>query len=279
MNNFVTRTISSIVFAAILVFCIIWDDVTFVVLFSFVLFKGLKEFYKISFGTQFKQQQVLCIGVGVTAFLAISCHLFFGLALVWVFVPVLLFLLIPIYGLFALSIEDVKETGMLYYGLLYVALPVCLFPFLIIRNDGVYDYNAWVLLSLFILIWVSDIGAYCLGTLFGQKPNSKKLARSISPKKSWWGFWSGIGFAAAAALGLHFLGWLPFELGHCLVIGVLVSIGGVCGDLIESMWKRCYGVKDSGNLIPGHGGILDRFDSSFVALPLALVYISLTGIL
>lgn len=275
MNNFVTRTLSSIVFAAILIFCIIWDDVTFVVLFSFVIYKGLQEFYKISFGTQYKQQQILCIGVGVTAFLISSSHLFWGLSLSYLFIPLVLLFLVPIYNLFALRIEDFTKLTLLYYGLIYIALPISLFSLLIIRNDGEYSYNGYLLLSLFIILWLSDIGAYCLGTLFGQKPSSAKLAPHISPKKSWWGFWSGIAFAIGTAVALHYLTWLPFTLWQCVALGAIVSVGGVCGDLIESMWKRSYGVKDSGKLIPGHGGILDRFDSSLIALPLALAFISL----
>ena len=135
------------------------------------------------------------------------------------------------------------------------------------------------MLSLFILIWMSDVGAYCVGTALGQRPDARKLAPSISPKKSWWGFWGGVFFCVAAAVGLHFLTWLPFGLLHCIALGVIVSVAGVCGDLFESMWKRHFGVKDSGNCIPGHGGMLDRFDSSLVAIPLACVYLTLTGLL
>jgi len=83
----------------------------------------------------------------------------------------------------------------------------------------------------------------------------------------------------AAAVGLHYLTWLPFGLGHCIALGVIVSVGGVCGDLFESMWKRHFGVKDSGNCIPGHGGMLDRFDSSLVAIPMACVYLIAWGLL
>jgi len=136
-----------------------------------------------------------------------------------------------------------------------------------------------MLLSFFILIWVCDVGAYCLGTAFGQKPDSKKLAPKISPKKSWWGFWSAVISGIAAATGLHYLTWLPFSLLHCIAIGLVISVGGVCGDLVESMWKRHFDVKDSGNCIPGHGGMLDRFDSALIAIPLACIYLSFFGLI
>ena len=81
-----------------------------------------------------------------------------------------------------------------------------------------------------------------------------------------------------AAVVLHFVGWMPFSLRHSVALGALVSVSGVCGDLFESLWKRHFGVKDSGNVIPGHGGMLDRFDSSFLAIPFALVYLVICGL-
>ena len=82
-----------------------------------------------------------------------------------------------------------------------------------------------------------------------------------------------------SGLLMHFIGWMPFPLIHCLVIGLLMSVGGICGDLFESQWKRRFGVKDSGSFMPGHGGMLDRFDSQFVAIPLAIAYLFLTKLM
>ena len=80
-------------------------------------------------------------------------------------------------------------------------------------------------------------------------------------------------------MGLHFLNWFPFPLVHCIVLGAILSVCGVCGDLFESQWKRHFNVKDSGRIIPGHGGMLDRFDSSLVAIPAAALYLCLTGLI
>lgn len=276
MNNFWTRTLTGIAFLAVMVFGLIWDRMIFGALFVFILWMALQEFYKMALGRRFLFQQKLGLVTGALAFFAVACHCFYGWSLIWLTLPLLTLLLIPASCLLLPSLEGFGELTYIYAGLLYVALPVSLSP-LIMMDGEVFD--GWLMLSLFILIWMSDVGAYCVGTALGQRPDARKLAPSISPKKSWWGFWGGVFFCVAAAVGLHFLTWLPFGLLHCIALGVIVSVAGVCGDLFESMWKRHFGVKDSGNCIPGHGGMLDRFDSSLVAIPLACVYLTLTGLL
>ena len=129
-----------------------------------------------------------------------------------------------------------------------------------------------------MIIWGSDVGAYIFGITLGQR-YGKKLFPSISPKKSWIGFWGGMAMAIALAVGLHYLGMLPFDLPHCIAMSVLLNVTGVYGDLIESQWKRHYEVKDSGNIIPGHGGLLDRFDSALIAIPIGIIYLVVWNVL
>ena len=213
---------------------------------------------------------------GAAAFVLVCCHCFYGMKASYICLSLVPLLLIPMFSVFEGVREDFADLSMLYTGLLYIALPIALSPLIMMDGD---IYDGWTMLSFFIVIWVSDVGAYCLGTLFGQKEGSRKLAPEISPKKSWWGFWSGLAFALAAAAGLHFWLWADIPLVHCLVLGAIISVAGVCGDLFESQWKRHYHVKDSGSIIPGHGGMLDRFDSSLVAIPAAAVYLSAFGLL
>lgn len=277
MNNFVKRTLTGIVFLVVMVFGIIWDRLIFSGLFLVIMWFALREFYEISLKDALPLQRkggLLCAAI---AFLSSAALAFWtaapaSLVNAGFCVSFLLLLLLPVSCIFSGRIEQISGMSYIYAGLLYIALPICLSPSLLM--DGEY-YDGWMFLSFFILIWVSDVGAYCMGTLLGQKPTSRKLAPSISPKKSWWGFWSAVVFGIGAAVGLHFLTWLPFSLWHCIALGVIISVGGVAGDLVESMWKRHFGVKDSGNCIPGHGGMLDRFDSSLVAIPLAAIYLSL----
>ena len=272
MSNFWTRTLAGTVFLVVMVFGLIWDRTLFGALFAVVLWIALQEFYRMALGTRFLFQQKLGLVAGAAAFLLVASHCFYGWDLRWLVLALIPLLLIPVTAIFLPSREGSGDLTYIYAGLLYIALPVSLSP-LIVMDGEVFD--GWLLLSLFILIWVSDVGAYCVGSLFGRRPDARKLAPSISPNKSWWGFWGGLGFCVAAAVGLHYLTWLPYGLVHCIVVGLIIAVGGTCGDLFESMWKRHFGVKDSGRCIPGHGGMLDRFDSSLVAIPMACIYLTL----
>ena len=276
MNNFWTRTLTGIIYLVVMVFGLIWDRTLFGALFAVILWVALQEFYRMALGSRFLFQQKLGLVAGAGAFLLVAAHFFYGLDIRWLAAVLIPLLLIPVTSLFLPSREGFGDLTYIYAGLVYIALPVCLSPMLVMDGDV---FDGWLLLSFFILIWVSDVGAYCIGSAFGQEPDSRKLAPSISPKKSWWGFWGGLAFRVAAAVGLHFLTWLPYGLGHCIVLGLIVGVGGTCGDLFESMWKRHFGVKDSGRCIPGHGGMLDRFDSSLVAIPMACVYLVLIELL
>lgn len=276
MSNFWIRTLTGIAFLVVMVFGLIWDRAIFGALFVVILWVSMQEFYRMALGTRFRLQQKLGQVTGALAFLLVACHCFYGWDIHWLMLVLIPLLLIPVSCLFLSTREGFGDISYIYAGLVYIALPISFSP-LIVMDGEVFD--GWFLLSLFILIWCSDIGAYCVGTALGQREGARKLAPSISPKKSWWGFWGGIVFCVAAAAGLHYLTWLPFNLVDCLVLGLLVSLGGLCGDLFESMWKRQSGVKDSGNCIPGHGGMLDRFDSSLIAIPVACIYLVLRGLL
>ena len=281
MNNLATRTISSIVFVAVMVFAVIFDRITFFAAFFCIMLYALREFYNISLRESMKVQRSLAIVAAALAFAAehsLNCFPDLGarFAAVLLALAFLMLLAIPITCIFRENHEDHGSLSYVYAGLLYIALPVCLCPKIVMDGE---IYDGWMLLSFFIVIWISDVGAYCLGTAFGQKPDSRKLAPKISPKKSWWGFWGALVLGTATAVGLHYLTWLPFSLVHCIALGIIISVGAVCGDLVESLWKRHFNVKDSGNAIPGHGGVLDRFDSSLIAIPLACVYLTLFGLI
>lgn len=154
---------------------------------------------------------------------------------------------------------------------LYISLPLGLLT-------ALYSFSPAVVLVLFIMIWLNDTGAFCVGSLFGKH----RLFERVSPKKSWEGFFGGLAFTlgAAALFRTCFNGFFGLgEHSHLMLVwlglGAVVSIFGTWGDLVESLMKRTLNVKDSGNLIPGHGGILDRIDSLLLALPAAVIYLSL----
>lgn len=274
MNNLLKRTLTGIIFLMVMVFGIIWDRNLFAGLFLLILWMAMKEFYSISIGQNFILQQKMGQVAGALLFLSSAILNFWNIDFNWFLVCILcsfaLLILIPVSCIFRSSHEDHGSVAYIYTGLLYIALPISLYPLLVMDGDV---FDGWMFLSLFIMIWISDVGAYCVGSILGQREGAKKLAPSISPKKSWWGFAGAVVLTVATAAGLHYLTWLPFPTVHCLAVGLIISVMGVCGDLVESMWKRYFHVKDSGNCIPGHGGMLDRFDSSLIAIPAAAVYL------
>ncbi|MBQ7222507.1 MAG: phosphatidate cytidylyltransferase [Bacteroidales bacterium] len=173
--------------------------------------------------------------------------------------------------------EAGHKTEYILFPMLYVGVPFGFLPFMMYGSDGEYTWRFF--LFAFLLIWMSDIGAYVLGMTLGQKPDSKKLYPSVSPKKSWMGVWGGILFTLAIAIFLHFTSFIEMPLIHYVAIAFLVVLFGILGDLSESLIKRHYGVKDSGNIIPGHGGLLDRFDSALFVIPIIVVYLNLFSII
>lgn len=270
MKTLLIRTLSGLVFLAIMVAGITIHPLAFGALAVVVMAVGLNEFFRFSIGTRFIFAQKMALLAAVT-FLTLNIGVEgYGLPSGWLSLTLLPLILIPISCIFLSSFEEINKIAYVFTALLYIALPIGLSPKLCF-HDGLFDGS--LLLSLFIIIWASDTGAYVIGTAFGQRPNCRRLAPVISPKKSWWGFWGSIVFGVIAGLVLSEIGYLQFSILHACVLGLIISVGATFGDLFESLWKRHFGIKDSGDFIPGHGGILDRFDSSLVAIPLASVYI------
>lgn len=276
MNNLVKRTLTGLVFLVVMVFGTIWDRTVFGALFLIILYSALREFYTITLGQRYHIQQKLGLLTAVTAFILVAAVQFFGWESRLILLALFPLLLIPVSCIFFPEREGFSDVALIYAGLGYIAVPVCLSP-MFVMDGPVFD--GWRLLTLFVIIWTSDVGAYCIGSLLGQKSGARKLAPEISPKKSWCGFWGGLSFSIAAALVMWRLGWLPYSLLHSAALGVVICLGGVCGDLFESQWKRSCGVKDSGDSIPGHGGMLDRFDSSLIGIPLGIIYLAAFGLL
>ena len=159
------------------------------------------------------------------------------------------------------------NIALFYLGIMYVAVPFSLINILVFYN-GYYSYE--ILLGLLFLTWANDIGAYFTGILFGRT----KLFERISPKKSWEGSIGGgiLSIVTSLAIGHYFHGLNSFEW---ISVAVIVVIAGTYGDLVESHFKRSIQIKDSGSIIPGHGGFLDRFDSLLIAVPFVVVFLKL----
>jgi len=277
MNNFVKRTITAVIFAAVMVGGLILNPLAFGALFLVVMVFAMDEFFRMSVGGRFLFQQKMALLTSAIVFTVILCSKEYDANLRWLSLALVPFFAILVSCFFQKSHEDFGQLAFVFAAILCIALPVCTSPFLVFDITG--RFNGFILLAVFIVIWCCDIGAYLIGTALGQRPGARKLAPSISPKKSWAGFWGGIVMSVAGAFCMHLTGWFPFPLIHCLALGLVIGVGSVCGDLFESMWKRFFDVKDSGNCIPGHGGMYDRFDSSLFAMPLTVLYLTIFNLL
>lgn len=277
MNNFAVRTISAAVFTVIMVASLLFSPLVYGALFLVIMSVAMQELFTMVMEGRYLVQQKLTLLAGAAFFIISICVNIYGLDPRWHAVALLILALIPVSVLFRKDHTDFGVISICYTALLYICLPLTLSQRLVFSADGAFDGK--LLLSIFVIVWLCDVGAFCVGSALGQRPGARRLAPTISPKKSWWGFWGGVVLGSISAVVLKFVGWIPFPLVHAIALGALVSVAGICGDLVESLWKRYAGVKDSGNVIPGHGGMLDRFDSSLLAIPVAYVYMILAGLL
>ena len=277
MNNFIKRTISAVGFAAIMLAALLTNKFVFGGVMLLALIVMMSEFLKMTCGTNYRYSQILSILAGATLFTLVFLYKAFdfpGRLTVLAFIPVFILM---INSLYLKDKSRFDKFANLYTALIYIAVPWSVLSFAAFSPEGVFCGK--LLLCFFCIIWGSDVGAYLFGITLGQK-YGKKLFPSISPKKSWIGFWGGMLTSIIVSVALYYLGFFPvaaktqtFDLIHCIAIAVLLDVAGVYGDLIESQWKRHYGVKDSGNIIPGHGGLLDRFDSALIAIPIGIIYL------
>lgn len=150
-------------------------------------------------------------------------------------------------------------------GIIYIALPLGLAA----------TMQHIVMIAVFVALWLNDTGAYCVGCTCGRH----RLFERVSPKKSWEGFWGGVCCAAAGCAVLSLATSLNLSITGAILFGVVIAVAGTFGDLVESLLKRTRGVKDSGTLLPGHGGILDRIDSLLLAVPAAWLFLTIHALL
>ena len=274
MNQTVTRTISGVLFLAIMVCGLLFNQYVFAALIIFIMVVMMLEFYALTMEGRFMVSRGFAIFAGVTLFTLIFLSFAIDLPAKYIGLALIPLIVVMILSLYSKDRAEFKMAGNLYTGMIYIAMPLSLSNLLVFKGG---EFSGLLVLSFFIIIWGSDVGAYCFGLLFGK--NGKKLFPVISPKKSWAGFWGGLGTAVVTAIILNLTGLLVIPWYHSIILAVLMHVAGVYGDLFESLWKRIYDVKDSGKIIPGHGGFLDRFDSAIFAIPVGAIYLMLTGLI
>ena len=276
MNNFIARTITGILFVATIVVCFL-NPTAMIFLFALVTGLTVWEF------TGLVNDRP---GVAVNRFISTVAGVYFFLAMAGttsgftsstVFIPYLITIIyLLVAELYAKQEDPVHDWAYTMMSQMYVVLPFSLLNMLAFRAapEGImYVYT--LPLSVFVFLWVNDTGAYCCGSLFGKH----KLFPRVSPGKSWEGSIGGGIFVLVAAALVWYLTDVydmnPTGMGmlEWMGLGLTVVVFGTWGDLVESLFKRTLGIKDSGNILPGHGGMLDRFDSSLLAIPAAVVYL------
>ena len=274
MKNFIVRTITGIIFVAAIVSCFL-NPIAMVVLFALVTGLTVWEFMGIvnEHVAATTLNRVICTVAGVWFFLAMFgfCWGIVNSAVFLVYLFTIMYLVIS--ELYLKHENPINNWAYTMLSQMYIAMPLSLINVLAFMGsaDGEVHYNYVLPLSVFVFLWVNDSGAYCCGSLLGRH----KLFPRVSPGKSWEG---SIGGAVLVVVVAYVISQLlgtssPLTALEWMGLGLVVVIFGTWGDLVESLFKRTLGIKDSGNILPGHGGMLDRFDSSLMAFPAAAIYL------
>ena len=277
MNNFIVRTITGILFVAVVV-CSFLRPQAMVLLFALITGLTIWEFTGlVNDREKVTVNRLISTVAGVYFFFAVA-GFSSDLTPSAVFIPYLVSIIYLMVAELYLKNEDpIHDWAYTMMAQLYIALPFSLLNTLAfhLTPQGLVTYDAVLPLSVFVFLWMNDTGAYLCGSLLGKH----KLFPRISPGKSWEGSIGGGILVIAVAVLVWYLTeqYQLNQLGLSAIewagLGLTVVIFGTWGDLVESLFKRTLGIKDSGNILPGHGGMLDRFDSSLLAIPAAVVYL------
>jgi phosphatidate cytidylyltransferase len=267
MNDLLKRTLTGGVYVASVLAAICFKPIISSIYFGIIGLVALSEFYNVAKNKYQISNSILAYLTAIALYTTVALYSFnidFKLPLL---ISVVLVIANFIAALYQKNEEPFTSIAFLICGLIYIILPISTTNLIIQYNS---EFQPLLLLSVFILAWCNDTFAYLTGVKFGKH----RLFERHSPKKSWEGFVGGFLFTIIAGIVISKFSNI-FAMQHWIVISIIVSIIGTLGDLVESMFKRQMGVKDSGKILPGHGGILDRFDILFIVLPIVWVYLEI----
>ncbi len=274
MKGIVKRAFTALIFVIVILGGLYGGKHAFVLLFSIITGLCLWEFFTITIHNNVKHDRIRkLIGLvfGLTPFLLVSMLKLNMMDSPEKFVLLTSLLCFPllflsfVFELFAKSERPFTNVAFIILGMVYIGIPFALLDFIAFDADEFYTNT---ILGLLMLTWANDTGAYLVGSQIGKT----KLFPSISPKKTWEGSIGGVVFTILIAILMSFF-FKECTMVQWIVLAIIVVIFGSIGDLVESMLKRSYSIKDSGNLLPGHGGFLDRFDAFIFLIPFAAAYL------
>ena len=271
MKKLITRTITGIVLVLVMLIAILVSEYSFALLFLLLLTGGIIEFANLYKPSEVEPNKwlgsMISFGLFGTSFFVAKGLL--DAKYLLVFFPLMLVIMAA--ELYRKKPKPIENIAVTIFSIVYMAIPIALINFLVFTDlFPVQGYSSKLLIAIFVLIWTHDSGAY----LFGVSMGKHRLFERISPKKSWEGAFGGTLTAIMAAFIIaHYIP--EIQLIHWIAISILTVVSSTFGDLTESMFKRYFQIKDSGHIFPGHGGILDRFDSIFFAVPVVVIYLKI----
>ncbi|MDP3462905.1 MAG: phosphatidate cytidylyltransferase [Bacteroidales bacterium] len=273
MNNFVSRTLSGIVFVGLIIGSIWYSPVSFAIVLFVVNFLGVMELQTLMnhSASLTKETRIINLFSSVLLYLALAAVALEWLDIIWL-IPASLLLMLPfLTALFSRHDSFMQVTSNAWSSFFFISLPSGLLLFFFNHNIVGTQAGPLLVIVLLVMIWANDVFAYLIGSWLGRH----RLFERISPKKSWEGAIGGLVMTLLLTMAFHyFTHFMP--LSRLLIMALIVVITAILGDLTESLIKRQAGMKDSGSLIPGHGGILDRFDATFHATPFVFVYLMIS---
>lgn len=272
MKNFITRTLTGAVYVAIIIGSILSGQFIFASLFLLILVFSLLEFYRLCRNGNIKPQVITGVLISAIIYnlLFLVSHQYIENYFLLLTIP--LFIIIPIVEILRNKANPVQNIAFTILSIVFLAFPFSIFNFILIPYSNQPElYKPELIIGLFIIIWANDSGAYLSGKLLGKH----KMIERISPNKTWEGTLGGAILAILISI-LYFSFFNYFSAIQVVLITFFTILAGTYGDLAESLIKRNFNVKDSGKVLPGHGGLLDRFDSMLLAAPIYYVLIYFT---
>lgn len=275
MSNFNERLLTGIIFVIVLLGSIYQSETASSILFFTIILLCQREFYGFFKNSDIKPQRNVGTIGGLSFFMASVISFQASLSFNTLFFIIPLIFVVFVLELFRNRPQPIANIGFTILGIIYVAVPFTLLHQISYFNNGTFgtEYNYEILIGYFFVLWANDTGAY----LVGRKLGKTKLFERISPKKTWEGSLGGLFFGLLLGY-VNSLIFTGLDTITWMALAFVIVLFGSLGDLVESLFKRSLGIKDSGKILPGHGGVLDRFDGIFISAPMVYTYLKVISI-